>query len=169
MRPQLFFKILLSEKYDSVCETLQFYGVCITHTLYLAKPVLPTLQNKSIKVRKQWLNNHSDHMDLQYTHKYPIFGSWISTRIPITVTANKKMFFGMKFLAPTCYKGVYTCILDCSYGLAYRVADTHLVVDITILLVKVEGDVEARWASIRKWGRLCMHWLWLSQQCWESD
>ena len=53
--------------------------------------------------------------------------------------------------------GVYTCILDCGYGLAIHmlgntsngkhcgVADTHLVEGIIpILLVKVEGDVEAR-------------------------
>ena len=38
------------------------------------------------------------------------------------------------------------------------------------LLVKVEGDVEARWAFMESWqvGET-MHWLWLSQQCWEND
>ena len=159
------------------------------------------LNNFEFKV-SIWISETRTTISIQF------FETFISTCMPITVIAYKKMFYRMKFLAPTCYKGchkyiyfnkdetgkiwgfhdstdifgVYTCILECGYDLASYilgdtcignhcwVADTHLVLDIPTLWMKVEGDVEAKWVSMESWQvGGTMLWLWLPQQCWESN
>ena len=51
-------------------------------------------------------------MDLRYTYRYPIFRN-LNFYMYVYVTAYKKMFFRMKFLAPTRYKGAYNYTYLC--------------------------------------------------------
>ena len=106
----------------------EIYDVCISHMLYLLRQVCQLYRiNLSYNVyivdtnvlasceqlSKQWLNDSSDHMDLRYTYRYPIFRSLNFYMYTYHVIAYKKMFLRTEFLAPTWYKGAFKYVYLC--------------------------------------------------------